>query len=48
MGWLRRTVSVLVLLALSFTLLGCHTAEGAGKDIESAGEEIQEEAREDL
>jgi entericidin B len=34
-----------VLLALfSLTAAGCATIEGAGKDIETAGEEIQEAA----
>jgi predicted small secreted protein len=29
---------------LAGALTGCNTVEGAGKDIEEAGEEIQEEA----
>lgn len=40
-----RKYSWLALLAASlFTLTACNTMEGAGKDIEEAGEEIQEEA----
>lgn len=35
----------LAALLLSF-LAACNTMEGAGRDIEGAGEEIQEEARE--
>lgn len=31
---------------LAGSLTGCNTVEGAGKDIEEAGEEIQEEANE--
>jgi len=38
---------VVVMLAVGFSLSGCRTAEGAGRDIERAGEAIQEEARED-
>lgn len=33
-----------LLLISLFALIGCNTIEGAGKDLESAGEEIQEEA----
>lgn len=37
--------TVLLLLALGlFALAGCNTMEGAGEDLEVAGEEIQEEA----
>ncbi|VUD58827.1 hypothetical protein TDB9533_02521 [Thalassocella blandensis] len=35
-------VGLLVMLPLSFALSGCETVKGAGKDIEKAGEEIQE------
>ena len=42
-----RKYSWLALLAASaFALSACNTMEGAGKDIEEAGEEIQEEAAE--
>ena len=34
-----------VLLAMVIIPIGCHTMEGAGKDIEKAGEEIQDAAR---
>lgn len=43
----KKPISLLVLaaaLAALFTA-GCNTMEGAGQDIERAGEEIQEEAR---
>ena len=36
---------LLTLLLLSFSsafLIGCNTVEGAGKDIEAAGEEVQD------
>lgn len=36
----------LALLPLLFVLGGCNTLEGAGQDIEAAGEEIEEEASE--
>ena len=41
---------VLMLVALTFAtpmfLTGCNTVQGAGKDIESAGKAVKEEARE--
>jgi len=38
-------LALFVALALSlFTLAGCNTLDGAGKDIERAGEEIQKAA----
>lgn len=33
-----------ILLAIPFALSACNTLEGAGKDLERAGEEIQESA----
>lgn len=42
-----RRFSLLALLALAFgalMLTGCQTMEGAGKDIERAGEKIQDKA----
>jgi predicted small secreted protein len=33
-------------LALGWLISACNTVEGAGEDLESAGEEIQEEADE--
>jgi predicted small secreted protein len=42
---LPRILSFALLSAvLAASLTGCNTVEGAGKDIEEAGEEIQEEA----
>ncbi|HTO04243.1 MAG TPA: entericidin A/B family lipoprotein [Opitutus sp.] len=42
----KKHLSVLLVTAL-FTLLsaGCRTMEGAGEDIEAAGEKIQENAK---
>jgi predicted small secreted protein len=40
---------VLLLAALSFgsaTLTACNTVQGAGKDVEKAGQKVQEEAQE--
>jgi predicted small secreted protein len=34
-----------LLVALSLVLVGCNTIEGAGRDIEVAGEAVQETAR---
>lgn len=40
-----RLLTLLAVLVLgSFTLAGCNTVDGAGKDIERAGEEIQKAA----
>ncbi|HDZ56839.1 MAG TPA: entericidin A/B family lipoprotein [Pseudomonas xinjiangensis] len=37
--------SLLLSMTLMFGLIGCNTMEGAGEDLESGGEAIQEEAR---
>ena len=39
-----RKISWLALAASMLFMTACNTMEGAGKDIEEAGEEIQEEA----
>lgn len=36
----------LLSIALLFAVAGCNTMEGAGQDIEAAGENIEDEARE--
>ncbi len=36
-------VTLLVLLTSAFCLTGCNTWEGAGKDVERAGEKMQGE-----
>lgn len=36
---------VIALFIAGLTLAGCSTTEGIGRDLESAGEEIQDEAR---
>lgn len=41
----ERMVSLAFLLIFILGLSGCGTFEGAGKDVEHLGEEIQEEAR---
>jgi predicted small secreted protein len=41
----RQILSLLALVALALTTAGCNTVEGAGKDIKSAGAEIEEAAR---
>lgn len=40
----RTAVIVAVLGLLAFILAACHTVEGAGKDIQSTGEAIQDAA----
>jgi len=46
--WDRIVASSALAAAVSIaTLSGCHTVEGAGKDIESVGETIEEAADND-
>ena len=45
MAKIKRIIcSLLLLVAVSCFFAGCHTVEGAGKDIERGGEKIQESA----
>ncbi|MBE0536156.1 MAG: entericidin A/B family lipoprotein [Phycisphaerae bacterium] len=46
MSRLAKFVNLVVITVISLVLTGCNTAEGIGRDVERAGEEIQEEARE--
>ena len=42
---MKRYLSALLLALMAATVLGgCNTMEGAGKDIEKAGEEVQDAA----
>ena len=42
---MKRNLSILLLAMMAAMVLGgCNTVEGAGKDIEKAGEEVQEAA----
>jgi len=42
---MKRNLSILLLALMSAMVLGgCNTVEGAGKDIEAAGEEVQDAA----
>jgi predicted small secreted protein len=41
---LPRTILIILSLWLSLFISGCHTMEGAGKDIQSAGESIEDAA----
>jgi predicted small secreted protein len=42
---MKRNLAILLLALFAATMLGgCNTIEGAGKDIEKAGEEVQEAA----
>ena len=43
---LKSIFALFLTLAFSLGLYGCNTVEGAGKDIESAGDAIKDEARE--
>jgi len=43
---MKRSILTLLLLSVSsMFLIGCNTVEGAGKDIEKAGSEIEEAAK---
>ena len=44
---LKRIAAFLALTGIAVSLAACNTVEGAGKDVEAAGEEIQEEAVEE-
>ena len=37
--------AILVMLATMFALAACNTMEGAGKDMERAGEKVQQKAK---
>lgn len=39
-------LTMLAVIGATATITGCNTVEGAGKDIQKAGSEIQGEARE--
>jgi predicted small secreted protein len=39
-------LGILLLGSVGATLSGCNTSEGFGKDVESVGEDIQDEAQE--
>ena len=41
---LMRTILMAAVLAAPLALTACNTLEGAGKDIQAAGEEIEEAA----
>lgn len=44
-GWRPVLCGAVMLLALGSAVSGCSTIEGAGKDIEKAGEAIRDAAR---
>ena len=41
---MRNILTWLLIAAFGWTLSGCNTIEGAGKDIQSVGETIEDEA----
>lgn len=41
---IRQLIQLALAIAFATALAGCNTVEGAGRDIEKVGEEIQEEA----
>lgn len=42
----RTTIAAIVAGSLTLLTAGCNTTEGFGEDLQSAGEEIEEEAEE--
>lgn len=40
----KKAVSLVIALGAMLPIVGCNTVEGAGKDLESAGEAIQDAA----
>ena len=41
---MKRTLSLLFLSLITFSLTACNTVAGVGEDLQEAGEEIEEEA----
>ena len=41
---MKRVLPTLLLLCVTLALSACNTVEGAGRDIQAAGEEIEEAA----
>jgi len=46
MKWMQLTLLVSALGLSAVALTGCNTSEGFGRDVESVGEDIQDEADE--
>ena len=44
---MKRTMSLLFLSLITFSLTACNTIAGVGEDVEAAGEEIEEAAEGD-
>jgi len=40
----KKAISLVIALGTMLAVVGCNTVEGAGKDLESAGEAIQDAA----
>jgi entericidin A len=43
---MKRCVLIILLVSLVFSLAGCNTIRGFGKDVQKGGEEIQDITRE--
>jgi entericidin A len=41
---MKRTLSLIFLSLITFSLTACNTMAGVGEDLQEAGEEIEEEA----
>lgn len=43
-NFLKNMIIILTLISLSFLTVSCNTMQGAGEDVEAAGETIQDAA----
>lgn len=39
---MKTIIMMLVILSLAFTLVGCNTVKGVGRDVERVGEEVED------
>lgn len=40
----KKMIVIFMIISLGFMTIGCNTMKGMGKDVETAGEKIQEQA----
>lgn len=43
-NFLKSLIIILMLISMNFMMASCNTMEGLGKDVESAGDKIQDTA----
>ncbi len=42
---MKRILSLVLLAAFTFSIVGCNTVKGVGRDVEKVGEKIEDAAR---